>query len=288
MDESRPARTHNSTDPNGRKATEMGGAIEFQIDQGLGTITISRPERMNALTDGMILDLTDIARALAGDPECRVVAIRHAGEHLCTGADTGDLADTARQSAAERERAFYHGAATRIQPLLRAWLALPQPVVISARGHAIGLGVQFLLTADLVVASKTLKISLPQVRLGHVFDHGESYLLPRRIGQRRAMELALLGNRMSAVDAERFGLVNFLVADAELESRTDEVIAQLLAMSPIALFSSKALMRSSETADLETQLSAERMFVSRCAATDDFVEAMAAFGEKRQPHFTGR
>lgn len=267
---------------------QMDGRIELQVDRGLATVTINRPERMNALTDGMIVDLTDIARELAGDSECRVVVIRHAGKNLCTGSDTGDLVDTARQSSAERERAFYHGLATRIQPLLRAWLALPQPVLISARGHAIGLGVQFLLSADLVVASDTLKITLPQVQLGHVFDHGESYLLPRRIGQRKAMELALLGDRMTAFDAERFGLINFLVPDDELEIRTDKIIARLLGMSPIALLASKALMRSSETADFETQLSAERMFVSRCAASEDFVEAMAAFGEKRPPSFTGR
>ena len=147
---------------------------------------------------------------------------------------------------------------------------------------------QFLLTADLVVASETLKISLPQVKLGHVFDHGESYLLPRLIGQRKAMELALLGDRMTAFDAERFGLVNFLVPDAELETRTDDIAAKLLAMAPLALLNSKALMRSSKTADMETQLSAERLFASRCAGTEDFAEAVAAFGEKRQPHFTGR
>lgn len=266
----------------------MGGTIELRVENGLASVTINRPERMNALTDGMIVDLTDIARDLAHDLACRVVAIRHTGKHLCTGSDTGDLAEMARQSSADRERAFYHGLATRIQPLLRAWLAVPQPVVVGARGHAIGLGVQFLLTADLVVASDSLKITLPQVQLGHVFDHGESYLLPRRIGQRKAIELALLGDRMTAFDAERFGLVNFLVPDSELERRTDEVIARLLGMPPLALLSSKALMRTSETADLDTQLSAERMFVSRCAAADDFVEAMAAFAEKRKPRFTGR
>jgi len=289
MDDAQVSQAYSNTDPHPeQEVTGMSGTIELHVGQGLATITINRPERMNALTDGMIVELTDIARELAGHPECRVVALRHAGKDLCTGSDTGDLAETARQSSAERERAFYHGLATRIQPLLRAWLALPQAVVVGARGHAIGLGVQFLLTADLVVASETLKISLPQVRLGHVFDHGESYLLPRRIGQRKATQLALLGDRLSAVDGERFGLINFLVPDAELETRTNEVIARLLGTSPAALLNSKALMRSSETGDLETQLSTERLFASRCAATEDFVEAMAAFAEKRQPRFTGR
>lgn len=266
----------------------MAGGVDLQVDQGLATITINRPERMNALTDEMIVDLTDIARDLAGEQECRVILIRHAGKNLSTGSDTGDLADVAAQSPSARERIFYHGLAIRIQPLLRAYLALPQPVVISARGHAIGLGAQFLLTADLVVASETLKITLPQVQLGHVFDHGESYLLPRRIGHRKAMELALLGDRMSAIDAERFGLINFLVSDAELEPRTNDILARLMALPPLALLSSKALMRSSESADLDTQLGAERMFVSRCASSEDFKEAMNAFAEKREPRFTGR
>jgi len=262
--------------------------LTLRIGQGLATITIDRPELMNAFSPEMIIDLTEMARDLAEAPDCRVVAIRHTGKDLCTGSDTGDIADVAKPTPSERERAFYHGLATKIQPLLRAFRALPQPIVIGARGHAIGLGVQFLLVADLVVASETLKISLPQVKLGHVFDHGESWLLPRQIGGRKAMEMALLGDRLNAVDAERFGLVNFLVADAELDGKTDEVVARLLALPPAALLRSKALMRQSETSALDDQLQAERLHASQCAATEDFVEAITAFREKRQPRFTGR
>lgn len=266
----------------------MTDRLTLHVGQGLGTITINRPELMNAFSPDMIIDMTEMARDLAEDPDCRVVAIRHAGKDLCTGSDTGDIAENAKPGPSERERAFYHGLATKIHPLLRALRALPQPIVIGARGHAIGLGVQFLLVADLVVASETLKITLPQVKLGHVFDHGESWLLPRQIGPRKAMEMALLGERLNAVDAERFGLANFLVADAELEAKTDEVIARLLALPPVALLRSKALMRQSETSDLESQLQAERLHASQCGATEDFVEAITAFREKRQPRFTGR
>lgn len=265
----------------------MSKDLHLEISDDLATITIDRPERMNAFTPEMIIEMTAMARAIADDPRCRVVAIRHLGKNLCTGADTGDIADASTQLAAERKASFYNGLATRVHPLLRAFRDLPQPIVVGARGHAIGLGVQFLLFADLVVASETLKISLPQVQLGHVFDHGESYLLPRQIGGRKAMELALLGDRMNAIDAERFGLINFLVPDADLEARTDDVIARLLRLPPVALLRSKAMMRSSETAELETQLEAERMHASHCAATDDFVEAIAAFQEKRKPNFTG-
>ena len=266
----------------------MSDPLQLCIHQGLATITFNRPELMNAFTTQMIVDLTDMLRDLAEDPDCRVVAMRHAGKNLCSGVDTGDLADNAIQSPSERERDFYHGLTTRIQPLLRAFRALPQPILIGARGHAIGLGVQFLLVADLVVASETLKITLPQVKLGHVLDHGESYLLPRQIGPRKAMELALLGDRMNAVDAERFGLVNFLVPDVELDTRTDEVANKLLRMPPLALKRSKALMRSSETANFENQLQTERQHASKCGGTEDFVEAISAMREKREPRFTGR
>jgi 2-(1,2-epoxy-1,2-dihydrophenyl)acetyl-CoA isomerase len=262
--------------------------LHLHVSDGLVTLTIDRPESMNALTPAMITEMTGIARALTTDTRCRVVAIRHVGKHLCAGADTGDIFDASMQPPAERAAAFYQGLATQVHPLLRALRAIPQPIVIGARGHAIGLGVQFLLVADLVVASETLTISLPQVQLGHIFDHGESYLLPRQMGPRKAMEMALLGDRMNAADAERFQLINFLVPDRELEARTDDVIARLLRLSPVALLRSKAAMRSSETADLETQLETERVHAAQCAATDDFVEAIAAFQQKRAPNFSGR
>ncbi|MEO8724296.1 MAG: enoyl-CoA hydratase/isomerase family protein, partial [Sphingobium sp.] len=206
----------------------MSNELHLENSDGLATITIDRPARMNAFTPEMIIEMAAIARALADDARCRVVAIRHVGKNLCTGGDIGDIADASVQPAATRKAAFYDGLATRAHPLMRAFRDLPQPIVIGARGHAIGLGAQFLLLADLVVASETLKISLPQVQLGHVLDHGESYLLPRQIGPRKAMELALLGDRMNAIDAERFGLINFLVPDADLDARTDELIARLL------------------------------------------------------------
>lgn len=265
----------------------MSDQLHLLISDGLATITIDRPERMNAFLPEMISEMASMASSIANDDSCRVVAIRHVGKHLCTGGDIGDIAEVSLQMPAEREQSFYENLAAEVQPLLRAFLALPQPIVIGARGHTIGLGVQFLLFADLVVASDTLQITLPQVKLGHVFDHGESFLLPRQIGQRKAMELALLGERMNAVDAERFGLINFLVPDAELDARTDDVVNRLLHLPPVALLRSKALMRSSQNADLETQLEAERLHASKCAATEDFVEAMAAFQQKRKPVFTG-
>ena len=129
----------------------MSEHLELTVDQGLATIRFNRPDAMNAFTLRMIADLTDMVRDLAEDADCRVVVLRHAGANLCAGADAAELADSAGQTPSERGRAFYHGLATRIQPLLRAFRALPQPILVGAGGHAIGLGVQFLLVADLIV-----------------------------------------------------------------------------------------------------------------------------------------
>ena len=266
-------------------ASDLNEHLGLRRQDGVAWITIDRPGRKNAFTPEMIARLTEIGEELSCDDESRVVVIGGVGSDFCSGADFGDIAESALQSGAERSRTFDEGLATRVQPLLRAFLALRQPIVASARGYAIGLGVQFLLFADLVVASQTLKIMVPQVRLGHVLDHGESFLLPRRIGPSKAMELALLGETMNAVDAERFGLVNFLVSDEELERKTDEAVAKLLRTSFASSWRSKALMRSAETNDLEAQLAAERRHVSACVGTEDFVEAIAAFREKREPHF---
>ena len=266
----------------------MNKHLHLHQDNGVAWITMDRPERRNAFLHDMVGAMTDMAKALANDESCRIVVIRGTGKDFCSGSDTGTLDESAAQTSAERAQRFDQGMATHIQPLLRAFLTLRQPIVASARGNAIGLGGQFLLFADLVVGSETLKLILPQVKLGHVFDHGESYLLPRRIPPGKAMELALLGETMNSTEAERFGLVNFLVSDSDLETRTNDIVGKLSRLPPVALWRSKALMRSAETADFETQLKAERLHASACGGTEDFVEAIAAFSEKRPPRYVGR
>lgn len=242
---------------------------------------------MNAMTGSMVEVMTTTVESLATDEAVGVLVIRAAGANFCAGSDMGDLAAVLEASPIERQAAFEHGIKEGIQPLLHALLALRQPVLASARGHVIGIGVMFLLAADLVVLSDTAKIAVPQVRLGHTVDHGESWLLPRRVGLSRAMQISLLGDRLSGVDAERFGLANWLVADDELESRTGDLVAGLLAVAPTPLTRTKALLRASAAATLEEQLAAEVVSASQSAATNDFVEAITAQVERRSPRFVG-
>jgi 2-(1,2-epoxy-1,2-dihydrophenyl)acetyl-CoA isomerase len=241
----------------------------------------------NAVTAEMMDDLLGMLSGLADDPKVRVVVLRGKGSDLCSGADVGAMAAMLRLSPEERTGRFHRTIDERIVPLLQAFRRLSQPIVASVRGYAIGIGVQFALLSDLIVASETAQFILPKIRLAHTLDHGESWLLPRRIGLSKATQLCLLGEAMNAVDAERFGLTNWTTTDEALEKETEKLVARLLRGAPDALRRSKALLGVSENNSLERQLEAERTHVGFGAASDNFIEALRAFNEKRAPSFSG-
>jgi 2-(1,2-epoxy-1,2-dihydrophenyl)acetyl-CoA isomerase len=263
----------------------MDGQVTVQHADRVAWITLDRPRAKNALTASMTATLGKIVTDVSADDTVELVVLRGAGSDFCAGSDMGDIAAVLGAAPQDRKTAFEHGMQDVIHPLTRALLALRQPLVASVRGHAIGIGAMFLLAADLVVVSETGRISMPQTRLGHTVDHGESWLLPRRVGPAKAMQLCLLGERMTGQDAERFGLANWVTDDADLEARTDAVVADLLAVAPIALARTKALLRSSPDASLDEQLWAEVESASSCAATDDFVEAITAQVQRRTPAY---
>jgi enoyl-CoA hydratase/carnithine racemase len=137
-------------------------------------------------------------------------------------------------------------------------------------GHAVGAGAQFALSADLVVAGRSAKFTIPQVKLGHSADHGESWYLPRKVGAARAMQILLLGEPLSGEDAERYGLVNWLVDDPLLEERTLEIASRLARGATTALRETKALVQRSLGSSLPEQLEAEARAVGRCAGNERF------------------
>jgi 2-(1,2-epoxy-1,2-dihydrophenyl)acetyl-CoA isomerase len=268
--------------------SEMNDRIEFGLNGNVAYITLNRPDRRNALTTEMMDDLLGILNRLADDPTVRIVVLRGRGGDFCSGADVDAMASMLELSPKERAARFHRSIDERIVPLFNAFRRLPQPIVASVRGYAIGIGVQFVLLSDLVVASETAQFILPQVKLAHTVDHGESWLLPRRIGLSKAMQLCLLGDTMNAVDAERFGLSNWTTRDQLLEEETEKIVWRLLRGAPDALRRTKALLSVSEDNSLEGQFEAERTHVGFGAASENFVEAVRAFKEKRPPIFLDR
>jgi 2-(1,2-epoxy-1,2-dihydrophenyl)acetyl-CoA isomerase len=172
-------------------------------------------------------------------------------------------------------------------PIFRGLHELPQPILASVRGHVIGVGVQLVLAADLSIASGTARFLLPMARLGHSVDHGESFYLPRKLAWSRAMQLLFLAESWDAAEAERHGLVNWVVPDERLEEKTEEIVQRIASGAPVAIRQMKSLLRQSLERTLDEQLSAEVESLQICAATADFGEAINAFLEKRRPDFSG-
>jgi 2-(1,2-epoxy-1,2-dihydrophenyl)acetyl-CoA isomerase len=144
------------------------------------------------------------------------------------------------------------------------------------------------LSADLTIASETARFRLPMMRLAHSVDHGESYYLPRKIGYGRSIQMLLLGETLSGTEAQNTGLANWVVPDTELETKTAEVVEQIAAGPPVAARELKSLLRNSLDRTVREQFAAEARSLEACASTEDFLEAINSFVEKRTPVFKGR
>lgn len=264
----------------------MSDAIQFECVGGIARLRFNRPEVKNALSLEMCARVRDIVQQLREDATCRVLLIEAAGTDFCSGADMGDLASMARGTPARRAELVGQSALEFSHGIFLGLAALDIPIVCAVRGYAVGAGFQFALSADLVVASETARFLAPMVNLAHSSDHGESFVLPRKVGELRASQILLLGQRIGAHEAEQWGIANWVVPDAGLETKVEEVVAHLAQGAPFALRAIKSLLRQSRTSNIEQQFENELEMIARCAATDDFAEAITAFSERRKPVYT--
>ncbi len=259
--------------------------IVVSRDRGICTITIDRPDRMNAIDDVMTRQLTEAFESLPGDLQTRAVVIAGKGRHFSAGGDIGNIADWLSPDPQVRHDRFTHAVTELSKPLALAFQRIPQPVIASVRGHAIGVALQLVLLADLVVASETAKFSLPQLDLAHTPDHGESWSLTRKVGLSRALQMSLMAERIDAETAERYGLANWVVADEELEARTAAVAGRIAASPVAAAQGAKRLFHQGQGLTLAEAMDAEIAMLGKVSMQPDFVEAIAAFTEKRPPRF---
>jgi len=255
---------------------------------GVMSVTFNRPAVKNALTFAMCRELIGVLERLRTDTATRVLVLRGAGSDFCSGADLKEVSTLVVPDARARSAAATAQVRELSMPLFLALHAVPQPVVCSVRGYAVGAGMQFALLSDLVVAAHSARFVLPQVRLGHNVDHGESWALPRRVGAGRAMQLMALGETVSGQDAERFGLANWGVPDEQLEEKTADIVRRLASGATVAIREMKELLRGALERPFPAQFDAEARALGVCAASADFAEAISAFMAKRQPSFTGR
>ena len=262
--------------------------VECALDDHVLTVRMNRPERRNAMDGEMAEGLAAAFDRAAADPDVRVVLLLGEGKDFSAGGDLKNMDALLAADAETRSANFRNEARNVAGRLFGAMERVPQPIVAATRGHVIGAGVQMAAVADLVVASETSHFSLPNVSLAHVTDHGETWHVRRKIGPSRFMQMVLLGERLDAAAAERFGLVNFVVPDDRLEAEAAAVAARITAQPPVAAREMKALLTRPTADSFEAQREREEEALGRAVAAEDFVEAIRAFGEKRAPVYSGR
>lgn len=252
----------------------------IERDGAVASICFNRPSTLNAVDPPMARALLSAVRELAADPSVRAVIMRGAGKGFMAGGDLAVL-------SADPQR----GAAELIGPLHEAVGVLDTmdaPLIAQVHGVAAGAGLSLVLQADFVLAAAGTRFNLAYANIGASCDVGASWALPRRVGLRHALEIALLSDTYDAEAAERVGLINRVVPAAELGAEA-LALAHRLASGPTrALGHLRRLMRSSHDRDLAGQLDAEAAAFQACAATDDFRVGVDAFRNRKTPAFTGR
>lgn len=262
-------------------------SVLLAIDGAIATVTLNRPQALNALDDAMSLELSAVTSRLEQDEAIRCVVLQGAGEHFMAGGDIRlfhqGLDDPAEQRKLQFERLIAEVHATVIR--LRR---MPKPVIASVQGAVAGFGLSLMSACDLAIAADNSYFTLAYCHIGTSPDGGATYALPRLVGVKLAMEIALLGDRFDARRALELGLVNRLVPTAELASATRK-LAERLAQGPTAVYGrTKRLINESLEHSLTEQLQAEQDSFAASAADVDFAEGVRAFVAKRKPKFIGK
>ncbi len=252
--------------------------ITVTAGAGVTTITLNRPEVMNALNRGLRAELTAALRAAHSG---RVIVLTGAGRAFCSGQDLGD---------AQALGAVDFEAVLRDEyvPMIRAITDAPVPVIAAVNGVAAGAGANLALACDLVIACESASFIQAFARIGLIPDAGGTSFLPRRVGVQRAMGAALLAEPVSATKAEAWGMIWEAVPDDRFAEVVAARAAQLAAGPTGAYAALKQALRGAFDQDLETQLALEARLQGACGASDDFREGVTAFLEKRRPSFTGQ
>lgn len=264
----------------------MTEPVLLEVTEGVATVTLNRPEVLNALSDDMIAALIAVMARVGADPAVRCVVVRGAGEHFMAGGDVKGFHGRLAETPAERS-AHFRDKIHKLHPAIVTMRRMPKPVVASLRGAAAGFGLSLALATDLAIAAEDAYFTLAYCRIGTSPDGGSSYHLPRLVGLRKAMEIALLGDRFDAEAAQRLGIVNWVVPSGELEAETAKLAGRLARGPGRALAETKALLNASFDNALEAQLAMEAESFASCAATRDFAEGVTAFVEKRAAEFQG-
>jgi 2-(1,2-epoxy-1,2-dihydrophenyl)acetyl-CoA isomerase len=254
--------------------------LRVEVDGPVATLTLDRPEALNALTVPVKVALREALESLGRDRAVRAVILTGAGRAFCAGQD---LAERERPDAAPLDVEVRE----RYNPIIRAIRSMGQPVIAAVNGVAAGAGASLAFACDLRIAAEEARFVLAFGRIGLVPDSGATWFLPRLVGTAKAAELALVGEAADAAEALRFGLVSKVVPGGTLLDEARSIANRLAESAPLALALTKEALQRSATIDLDEALEGEAKLQGIAGASADHAEGLAAFREKRPPRFTG-
>jgi 2-(1,2-epoxy-1,2-dihydrophenyl)acetyl-CoA isomerase len=265
----------------GESAMAEYESIIFERNGPVARITLNRPDRLNSFTAAMHEELK---AAIDEAYDARVIILTGAGRGFCAGQDLNDRAVTTGDHPVDLGMTVE----TSWNPLIRKLTSLPQPVIAQVNGVAAGAGANIALACDLVVAARSARFIQSFSAIGLIPDSGGTWVLPRLVGQARAMGLALTGEPLPAERAEEWGLIWKCVDDEALGAEVDAIANKLATLPPLGLAAIKEMIRSSWAHTLDQELNRQRDAMRRLGFTQDYREGVAAFLEKRQANFVGR
>lgn len=260
-------------------------SILYAVTDGVATITLNRPSRLNSFTEAMHEELRSALDRVRGTPGIRAMILTGAGRGFCAGQDL------------EERRTEEHGSeppdlaetiGRNYNPLVMALRTLPIPVVAAVNGVAAGAGASIALAADIVLAARSASFIQAFSKIGLVPDSGGTWFLPRLVGDARARAMTLLGDRLSAEQAENWGMIWRCVDDDTLADEARKLAGDLARGATRGLAGIKQALNASATNTLEQQLELERALQGDLARSDDYREGVNAFKEKRAANFKGR
>lgn len=261
-------------------------AVNYELDGAVGILTLNRPDSLNAVNPDMVAGLLAASARVADDPAACAVVVRGAGKSFMAGGDLRWFREQLALPVAQRQSSFSE-LISGVHAAVASFKRMDKPVIAAVQGAVAGFGLSLMLAADLALAADDAYFTLAYSNIALSPDGGATWSLPRHVGLKRAMEIALLGDRFDAGRALELGLINRVVPKESLEQETMALASRLATGAAGALSRTKALLNQSFDNTLDDQLLSEQRRFVECASEADFAEGVTAFFAKRKPVFGG-